>query len=734
MLRCYAIILCTTMLFPVLLFGQEQKSVRVMADEAFERQEYALAGALYSKVATKVKKKHAVDVLMKVAICYSRIGQYDDAAAWYKRLQARPDCPTSVHLLYGEILKSSGKYPEAKEQIAKFKSSKSDSMRLKNSMIQGCDSAIAWKSERVDMAMENIKELSSTGADWVSGVTRQGLLLVSNGYRKMSMNSTPERNPSIDARTNQPYFKAYLFKQYSQGVANTYVEEILPELLGKVPYHVGPICFNPREDTLYVTLNSWQQDIANRRKNGPVNGERIMMVFWSTKSGDEWRPLEPLKEINASGSSTGQVALSRDGQTMYFCSDRKGGQGRMDIWYSTKGKNGRWGKPKNCGNIINTPFDEAFPTYNEKGVLYFSSKGHPGMGGFDIFRATGEDDQWSILQNLRFPFNSGGDDLGFIMKANMYEGYFASNRPGGGGSDDIYRFMDTHFAERFNGSGGIAPYMEPAPDQIVADKPAPKPAAIIPDKPEPEKPAVAKTPVPVPAPVPVPVTPAPVVAVAAPAPKPEPIAKGKRKNASVLTTAEKTPPTPDQVVTSPYKTPVSAPITAPAPTKGEPPVLTGRRNTASIPVTPEPEKPAIVAAPKPEEKQPEAQPLSDMDAAIKTKMEKLQFYYDFNSAVLTTASREMLDRVAVVLSQYPDWKLMVRSYTDSRGSDAYNKDLSALRCYAVIDYLIKKGIPSNKLYYENIGKDPEDPCGKGVPCTERQYQAARRTMLHIIQK
>ena len=737
MLRCYAIILCTTMLFPVLLFGQEQKSVRVMADEAFERQEYALAGALYSKVATKVKKKHAIDVLMKVAICYSRIGQYDDAAAWYQRLQARADCPSAVHLLYGEILKSSGKYPEAKEQIAKFKSSKSDSMRLKNSMIQGCDSAIIWKREKADMAMENIKELSSTGADWVSGVTRQGLLLVSNGYRKMSMNSAPEKNPSIDARTNQPYFKAYLFKQYSKGVANTYVEEILPELLGKVPYHVGPICFNPREDTLYVTLNSWQQDIANRRKHGPVNGERIMMVFWSTKSGDEWRPLEPLKEINSSGSSTGQVALSRDGQTMYFCSDRKGGQGRMDIWYSTKGKNGRWGKPKNCGNIINTPFDEAFPTYNEKGVLYFSSKGHPGMGGFDIFRATGEDDQWSILQNLRFPFNSGGDDLGFIMKANMYEGYFASNRPGGGGSDDIYRFMDTHFAERFNGSGSIAPYMEPSPvpDQPIAEKTT-KPAAIIPDKPEPEKPkkepVVAAVPVPVPVPVTPTPTPAPIIAAAPPAATPEPIAKGKKKRGSVLTNAT-TPAPEDQVVTSPYKAPVTAPITAatPAP-KGEP--LTGRRNTASIPVTPEPEKPAVAVAPPAPAPKEEKQPLSDMDNAIMNKMEKLQFYYDFNSAVLTTASREMLDRVAVVLSQYPDWKLMVRSYTDSRGSDAYNKDLSALRCYAVIEYLIKKGIPSNKLYYENIGKDPEDPCGKGVPCTERQYQNSRRTMLHIIQK
>lgn len=743
MLRC-SIILCTTMLFPVLLFGQEQKSVRVMADEAFQRQEYAAAGALYSKVAEKAKGKHAAEVLVKVAECYSRIGQYDDAQAWYQRLEARPDCPSSVHLLYGEILKSIGKYSEAKEQISKFRSGKADSMRLKNVMLAGCDSAIAWKSERVDMAMENIKELSSSGADWVSGVTRQGLLLVSNGYRKMSMNSAPERNPSIDARTNQPYFKAYLFKQYAQGVANTYVEEILPEVLGKVPYHVGPICFNPREDTLYVTLNSWQQDIANRRKRGPVNGERVMMVFWSVKSGDEWRPLEPLKEINSSGSSTGQVALSRDGQTMYFASNRNGGQGKMDIWYSEKQKNGRWGKPKNCGAFINTPFDEAFPTYNEKGILYFSSKGHPGMGGFDLFRATGEDADWTKLQNLRAPFNSGGDDLGFIMKANMYEGYFASNRPGGGGSDDIYRFMDTHFAERFNGDGGIQPYTDPVPvpdkpDVILAEKTT-KPAEIIPDKPVPEKPVKESVIVATKPPVVVPVAP-PVVVAAVPVPAPVSDAprssSSRKKKASVLTNATTPAPEPEQapsepVVTSPFKTPAEAPIAAPV---KELPVMTSKRQT-SLPAPPpvdSPAAPVAVTKPvaKPVVKQEEKQPLSDMDNAILNKMEHLQFYYDFNSAILTTASREMLDRVAVVLSQYPTWKLMVRSYTDARGSDAYNKDLSALRCYAVIDYLIKKGIASNKLYYENIGKDPEDPCGKGVPCTERQYQAARRTTLKI---
>lgn len=738
MLRCYAILLCTLLVVPVTLFGQESKSVRQLADEAFDRQEFSQAGSLYARMANKQRNKSNVELLQRLAVCYKNIGLYDEAADVFKRLDALPNCPAVAHLLYGETLKSIAKYEEAKIQISKFQTTKADSLRLKNVMLAGCDSAIAWKSDRVDMAMEDIKELSSSGSDYVSGVTRQGLLLVSNGYRRMAISNAPETKPMIDTRTGQPYFKAYLFKQYAQGVANTYVEEVLPELLGHIPYHVGPVCFNPREDTIYVTLNAWQQDIADKKTRGAVNGKRVMMIFWSTKVGDAWSPLEPHKDLNAPGYSSGQATMSRNGQIMYFTSDRNGGQGRMDIWYSERQKNGRWGKPKNCGPIVNTPFDEAFPTYNEDGMLYFSSKGHPGMGGFDIFRATGSASNYTKLQNLRWPFNSGGDDLGFIMKANMYEGYFSSNRPGGGGSDDVYRFMDTHFAERFNNDGGIAPYdPKNAPPDVIAPstlaanepvkKPEPKP------EPKPEKPSkhnngkkggkTAAVPVPVPVPVPTPVptpTPTPVVAAKEPEPEKEP------------------------VVTSPMQQ-VSAPISEPLVAATQ----TSHRNEpkATLPPVPEPvpekqpepvKQPApvktVAPAPAPVQEEPvvEEQPFSEMDNAIIDKLEKLMFFYDYNSAILTTKSRDMLDRVAVVLNQFPQWKLNIISYTDRRGSDAYNKDLSALRCYAVIDYLVKRGVTSSRLYYKNVGKDPNDPCNNGGPCSDKDLERSRRTVLKVI--
>ncbi len=394
---------------------------------------------------------------------------------------------------------------------------------------------------------------------------------------------------------DQPYFKPYIFKQYQKGSnANTYLEEVLPKLLGKLPYHVGPVCFNTREDTAYITLNA---DVFNKTKKGPVNGKRLMSVYWSFKTGDSWGPLAPVSTLNMTGYYTGNVVLS--GRILYLVSDRPGGVGKTDLWYSERQPDGAWGTPKNCGNVINTPFEETFPTINERGVLYFSSKGHTGIGGFDIFRAVGSGDQWEMPVNLKVPVNSGADDLGFIMKDNNYEGYFASNRNGGSGGDDVYHFMETHFTEK------------------VENKPA-----------------------------------APVV------------------------------------ITN---------------TKTEAPPPINNKKTRS----------------------PE-------DSAVIDKLEHLCFYYDYNSAILLNTSREMLDRVATVLRDYPQWKLMVRSYTDSRGSDQYNVDLSALRCYAVIDYLIKQGVPAKNLYYENMGeRDLVNPCADGVPCDEVEHRKNRRSMLKV---
>ena len=596
MLRCLMLVL---LFIPLFSAAQEDKSLTELGDEAYARQEYAVAANLYGQLAEKKGRKAPLKILEKIASCYVEMARFEEAGYYYQQMMERPDCPLYITAMYGEKQMNLGVYDTAQKYLSLYKTANTDSLQWKNRMLAGCDSAILWKKEQQSLALENIKELSSTGADWVSGVVKDGLLLVSNGYRKMALSTGSERDPKIDPRVNQPYFKPYIFKQYQKGSnANTYLEEVLPKLLGKLPYHVGPVCFNSREDTVYVTLNTANKELSNKTKKGPVNGERLMSLYMSVKTGDSWSELTPMTALNHAGTYTGDAVLSDNGQLLYFVSDRPGGMGKTDIWYSERLPDGSWGAPANCGAMINTPWEETFPTVNEAGALYFSSKGHIGMGGFDIFRAIGRKASWSKPVNLRCPFNSGADDLGFIMKENMYEGYFASNRAGGSGGDDVYHFMDTHCTEKLQ-----QPEKKPAPEQPIAGMPQPS-----------------------------------------------------KKD-------------------------------------GRPPV----------------------------------------DTAVISKLEQLCFYYDYNSAVLLNTSRELLDRVAVVLKEHPDWKLMVRSYADSRGSDSYNTDLTALRCYAVIDYLIKQGLTPRNLYYENMGeKDLVNNCGDGMPCSEEEHRKNRRTMLKII--
>lgn len=601
MVRFYTLFLLAILCSPAILLSQEQKSLPQLADEAFARQEYAVAATMYTRLADRKGKRASLQLQERIAQCYLQMARFSEAGYWYMRMLERPDCPSSIRAAYGEIQMNMEQYDTARLYMARFNPGNADSVQWKQLMLAGCDSALRWKKEPLSLAVEHIKELSSFASDWSSGWTKEGLMVVSNGYRKMALSTGTERNPATDTRVNQPFFKAYLFKQYKKGsVENNTLEEVAPELLGRIPYHIGPVCFSAHQDTIYVTLNAQQKDLSNKKKKGPVNGERLMSIFWSVKKDSGWKPLEPVAELNTTGSSSVNAVLGNNGRILYFVSDRPGGQGKTDIWFSEKQADGHWGVPVNCGPGINTRFEEGFPTVNEDGVLYFSSKGYPGMGGFDIFRAEGSRTEWSAPRNLHTPFNSGADDLGFVIKGNRYEGYFSSNRRGGGGGDDIYHFMDTHLDE-------------------------------------------------------------------------------KLKDPYTLTRLDH-------------------------------------------PVEPKPDTSTAQAAPP-----------DKTDSAVVEKLQQLRFYYDYNSAELLTASINLLDRVAVVLQQYPSWNLMVRSYADSRGSDRYNMNLSALRCYAVINYLVKKGISPRRLHYENFGeRELVNPCADGVPCDESKHRENRRSMLTVI--
>jgi len=177
-------------------------------------------------------------------------------------------------------------------------------------------------------------------------------------------------------------------------------------------------------------------------------------IYVSNLEHNEWQEPKELPEIiNAKKYTTTMPALGiskQNSDVLYFVSDREGGRGGLDIWYSIYDRNKKeWKEPRNCGKKINTLYDEITPYYNiDIKTLFFSSNGHPTIGGFDIFKSFGEEKSFENLQNLGFPINSSYDDLYFIYEDSRQKGYFTSNRPGGHSlrhetcCDDIYEFVD----------------------------------------------------------------------------------------------------------------------------------------------------------------------------------------------------------------------------------------------------------------------------------------------------
>lgn len=165
-------------------------------------------------------------------------------------------------------------------------------------------------------------------------------------------------------------------------------------------------------------------------------------IYLSERNGDKWTSPQNLGDIVNSGLWDAQPTLSADGKTLVFTSRRSGGKGQADLWFSTKNVNGTWRLPVNMGDSINTELEESGPYLHPDGkTMYFSSNGHPGMGGKDIFYSKKHPNgNWGKPVNLGYPINTKKEELHLIVSAGGKTGYFSSDREGGLGLRDIYSF------------------------------------------------------------------------------------------------------------------------------------------------------------------------------------------------------------------------------------------------------------------------------------------------------
>lgn len=403
------------------------KGSMAAAREAFAKKEFFTAGENYKAVYSKTKNKDEKnEACFKTAECYRLSNDMKNAENWYRKtVKADPKNAEALWRL-AQSLKANQKFTEAIVEFNNYKKLAPADQRT-DSEIKGCENALKWKNEKTRYVIENVKAINSKWSDFAP-----------MWYKKDQIFFTSDRDNGV-AKTMYGWtgnqFTDIWTVRYKVDKKNpNNIKYEIPALVDKEningKLNDGTIAFDARYSVAYFTK-------CNYDNNGKGKNCRLYM---STGSGAEWSVAEPLP-FSTDSFTSGHPCLSKDGQVLYFSSDMPGGHGGKDLWFVTYSKKGKtWGDPVNMGPTINTDGDEMFPYLHEDGTLYFSSNGHVGLGGVDIFYTKGEGTDWSTPINMKSPINSGGDDFSIILDKSKETGYFSSNREGGKGQDDIYRF------------------------------------------------------------------------------------------------------------------------------------------------------------------------------------------------------------------------------------------------------------------------------------------------------
>ena len=398
----------------------QMKSTVKKADSYYNNNEYVKAIPLYKKASKKND-----DALKKLADCYRIMKNYPQAEIYYEKLVAKKPSDPMIYYYYAEILLNNNKYEEAKKQFLAYSALNLDDNRG-DLYAKACEQMKALLVKPAHYKVFNLGDINSSVSDFCPVIYKDGLIFSSERVHDLV-------NYSKSGWTGH----SYLSLLYARGEKkkDSVVFENAKIFSGKFSGdgHYGPVCFNSDFSELFFT----KVDNTVTRKRGVVSQSKL---YWSKHTGGWSSPVA--MPFNSNDNATGHPSISKDGQYLYFASNMPGGQGGTDIWVS-KREGDLWGAPQNLGKEINTAGDETFPYISANNTLYFSSNGHTGFGGLDIFSSAMKDGKWSKPLNLMPPINSADDDFGIIFKDDN-SGYFSSNRTGkewgGKGSDDLYGF------------------------------------------------------------------------------------------------------------------------------------------------------------------------------------------------------------------------------------------------------------------------------------------------------
>ncbi len=397
------------------------------ADEFFNKMWYAEAAKLYELALNKGRENYSYQVLQKAGDAHYFNTNMEQAYKWYHILYENYSNEMSADNIfkYAHSLKGTGNYARSKKL-----------MRLYNKKLKASSQPTRMSNKQKEIELDNIlntaKKFEIKNLQINSENSEFSPMFFDEDIVFASAMDSSVFNTRRYKWNNQPYLDLYVSKlnEESQELKNAvkFSKKV------NTKYHEASVAFSPDNETMYFTRNNYGKKLKRDKK-----GINHLKIYRSKKINGEWLEATEVS-FNSDAYSTGHPAVSQDGKKMYFVSDMPGSLGETDIFVVDINEDGSFSEPRNLGPEINTEQKEMFPFINDK-KFYFSSDGHTGLGGLDVYEASFDAEKgFTDVKNLGKPINSNKDDFSYIVNEETQKGYFASNRDGGKGDDDIYSF------------------------------------------------------------------------------------------------------------------------------------------------------------------------------------------------------------------------------------------------------------------------------------------------------
>ncbi len=643
--KVLSLLLITVLLFGVKSIAQERLVTKANA----KYQDYSFSPAIDIYKRVLEKGYVSADLLKKLGNSYYFNADYDGAAKTYERLvnEYPSEVGPEYYFRYAQTLKTLGDYDGANTIMVKFTEVTTDDLR-----------ATVYNEEK--NYLEEIKENSgryniaqfqynSPYSDFAPSFYKDGLIFSS------------DRDTGNFARYRHTWnAKDFLdlYKVNADSISTNLVTKLSDNVNTRL--HESTSVTTKDGNILYFTRNNFVEGKYKKDEKGVIR----LKIFKAELVDGVWTNIEELP-FNSDAYSVANPALSPDERTLYFASDMPGSLGESDLFKTTINEDGTYGTPVNLGTAINTEARETFPFITGEEVLYFSSDGHPGLGGLDIFatkiaknRLTGS------VVNVGEPVNSQKDDFTFIFNEETKEGYFASNRSGGQGADDIYSFLET------------IPLILDCNQQVTGT---------VRDKISNEV-LVGAT-----------------------------IKVINENNEEILTAITDSEGKYSIMVDCNQGNFVRASMEGYVPSEEYLGKSDGKPRIMDFYL----ERDKITAG------------FGDDLAKL---LQLSTIYFDFDKYNIRKDSEVEVEKVIAAMEKYPSLRIKVNSHTDSRGKDSYNLWLSQKRAESTVNYMISKGISSDRLEGEGFGETKlVNQCKNGVRCSNADHELNRRSEFIILE-